>query len=71
MHTLSLSRPRHTPWVTIIVHDTPKPANWLDSLDILIEAASSPAARDRTEIIFEAREPLRPLHARPSRTEVS
>jgi hypothetical protein len=64
MHLLRLSSPSEKPWLTIIVHDTPKPANWLESLDLLIEAASSPAAHNRTEFIFEQREPLRPAELR-------
>lgn len=56
MEITSLPRPRHTPWVTIIVHDIPKPAHWLVTLDVLIEACSTPAARDRSEIIFERRD---------------
>lgn len=57
MHYRSLTRPSEKPWLTIIVHDMPKPAQWLDTLDLLIDAASSPAARHRVQLVFETDRP--------------
>jgi hypothetical protein len=39
----------------VVIHDQPKPHGWLDTLDLLIEACSTPAARDRSQILFASK----------------